>query len=77
MVYELDKDQCVTFSSLRISIVKQTETLERLEHRFDQATAEIVFLLQIVEAQAAELIQLRAARTGGDDERSRQVDWTG
>lgn len=77
MVYELDKQQLVNFSSLRISIIHQTEQLERLEKRFDQATAEIVFLLQIVEAQAAELIQLRAARTGGDDERSRQVDWNG
>ena len=59
IVYEIDRQQCITFSSLRTALDKLSALLEATERRFDAATAQVIFLMRVVEQQDAEMEALR------------------
>lgn len=63
IVFEVDKRELITYSSLVHNINNLNKTLSDIETRFDTATAQILIYMKTIEDLENEVAILRAALT--------------
>ena len=77
IVLEIDRRQCVTFSSLRRSNLKMSLELATLEDRFDLLTVAYIEMSQMAERYERDNETLRWKAEAAQEQRNRSANWQG
>jgi len=77
IVYAIDVAQCVSFTSLRVTVSNLNAAIEQLDIRLAAANAQILFLNGVIKGLTDANETLRKRMVDESDSRNRSMKWEG